>query len=555
MRTLTALTIALGLMSCSTLENGTIALVTGEDDPFTEPTCGDGGNEFCGPAPATLVFSEITILGADGGVGDAQSAPTTLSTQAYSGGSMVTLPQIDSENIDILQATVFDSAKVPIIFGQTLPVAVGGIDGLTLDLFIQRKGQFAILPAPLPFSPEAPIAVILEGRYILVASRTSKQALLYDLLLWALVENEDGGQGSTTLPCEPLSIAPIEGTSYMLIICKEGANSTPIGACAPGTEGGAGAGTGGDLVAFQFDYTGQSCTQQVIAPSGSLWSSVAGGATVIAPNGDAFIVGGTRPASLKMPASNQVLKVGLAVANEEAGVSNVYTTFLSPLKASRLGAAALWSTQNAGSVVVLGGNSDATDVGVEYVGDATADGGMGTAGSVNYPGDLTQGAGAALLDATHVLVAGGTSKDGTVAPARIFYLGCSASTCTAEIVGAGGGVADAGTDASLHDGGSHEGGGKDAGAPNAAVAALVPLVTALGFAEPDAATLFIGTGKSNGDTQAFLVSGASSDGGVEASARAVLLRVQTRKGATAILTPIPSVVVVGGDQSMESYIP
>ena len=555
MRRPTIVTIALGLLSCSTLENGTIALVTGQDDPFTEPACADGGNEFCGAPATSLVFSEITIVGADGGVGDAQSPATTLATQAYTGSSTITLPQISSDNVDILRTTFFDSTDAAVIFGQTLPVAVGGVDGLTLDLFIQRKSQFARMPSPLPSTPDAPIATFFEGRYILVASRTSKQALLYDLLLWALVENSDAGQSSTKLPCKPLSIAPIEGTSYMLILCAEGANSTPTGACAPGTEAGTEAGAGtGDLVAFQFDLSGQSCTQQILAPSSKMWRDVAGGATVIAPNGDAFIVGGTRPASSSLLPTSQILKVGLAVPNEEAGVSSVFTTFLS-LKAQRLGAGAVWSTQNGGELVVLGGNTTTGDIGVELIGGATADGGMGTAGSVNYPGDPTRGEGAAMFDSTHVLVAGGTLPDGTVAPLRLFDLGCGLATCTAQLIGASGGFADAGSpDASRNDGGSSEG-GKEAGGPDAAVAILVPLVTAQGFAEPNASTLFIGPEKKDGDTHAFLVSGALTDGGIATTTTEVPLRVTTRKGATAIQTPIPSVVVLGGDLTMESYIP
>jgi hypothetical protein len=121
--------VVIGLMACSTLESGTISVITGGDepDPFTEPPCVDGGSDaFCGPAPTSIRISAVTLQSDEGGYVDAgpSTPPTVLATAPYDGGAMVALPQISSDDVDILQATAYDSAGTAIIFGETL--APGG---------------------------------------------------------------------------------------------------------------------------------------------------------------------------------------------------------------------------------------------------------------------------------------------------------------------------------------------------------------------------------------------------------------------------------------------
>jgi hypothetical protein len=561
--TISAFTIGGLVVACSTLESGTIGLITGGDDagPFNEPPCAEGGDgAFCGPAPTSIVISEVTIENGDGGTFDAESKPTILGKQPYSGGATITLPQISSDDVDILQATAYDSADAAVIFGQTLPVAVGGIDGLTLDLFVQRKGQFAIMPSPWRSPPTSPLlTTMLEGRYILVASQKSSQALLYDMLLWANVENEDGGQAATTLPCTPLSVAAVPGTTFMLLICNTTDVGSPVG-CEKITSNA----SGGDLIALQYDISGESLCTQVTAPSTSTWQSVAGGATVVAPNGDAFIVGGTRSPSLKLGPSSSAFKIGAAVEDAEGGIASTYASPIT-LNAMREGAVAVWSPYQAGSLVVLGGNevvdgSVGSAAGVEYVSGVTPDAGTAMTTSTGYAGDPTVGEGAALLDSSHILVAGGT-LNGRVAPARVFDLSCgmSMAPCPTQVVRLGG--SDAGSpEGGVDEGGAGDGGPpkgrKDAGSADARAMELVPLLAAQGFAEPDASALFIGTESDGGAAMAFLIAGSEVDGGafIATFAKPVPLRV-SRVGATAIQTPIPSVVVVGGSGTMESYIP
>jgi hypothetical protein len=554
----------LALLACSTLENGTIGIITGGDDsgPFNEPTCMEGGTPFCGPDPTEIVISEITTEGAEGG---SSSTPTVLSKEPYSGGSMITLPQVSSDDVDILQATAFDSDGGAIIFGETLPLSVGGIDGITLDLFVQRMGQFAIMPSPLPSTLESPLTTIIENSFIFANNGGGTEAFIYDLLLWSLAENADGGETGISLPCTPLSIAPIEGTTFLLLICAEGTPSTaPTGACTPLR------GTNSDLVAFQYDVSGESCIAQVCANVGSdsdagsdcpvgenAWNLVAGGATVIAPSGDAFIVGGTRPKSSLGP-SLTVVKVGLAVAEEEAGVSSVYTSFLK-FTSMRQGAAAVWA--NPTGLVVLGGNvASGGSTGVEYLIGVNGEAGTSMDVPLGYPSDMTVGAGAAATGPKTVIMAGGILPDGSVSPMRSFDL-----TCMSGCLETGPDASEAGpADATIQEGGSADGSIHDAGAPEASSIdagspVLVPLRTAQGFAVSSImpagstapspwAALFVGTEKDK-FTHAFLVPSSGQ------SAVEVPLRNPKREGARAILTPIPSVVVIGGDTTMESYIP
>jgi hypothetical protein len=527
--------------SCSTLETGAIGIITGGDDagPFNEPPCAEGGTPFCGPTPTTIVISEITSENSEGGT---STTPTVIATEPYNGASTITLPPISSDDVDIIQATAYDSADAAIIFGETLPVSVGGIDGLTLDLFVQRRGQFAIMPSPFPDPLDAPLVTLFEGRYILAV--TGSSAILYDILLSSLPENGDGGQAPQTLPCTPLSMAPVAGTTFMLLICagddeKDGAS--------------------GDLTAYQYDVSEQSAPLAVTAPAGgstcegvNTWRSVAGGATVIAPNGDVFIVGGTRPKSSGLGPTSCVVKVGAAVVDDDAGTTTLDTPFYA-FQAQRQGAAAVWSS-GAYGLVVLGGNTSSKDPGVEYfAGVASDEGGIAaTHESINYPADMTQGEGATAigLGQSTILVAGGLLPDGGVAPVRRFDLTCTSSSCGPD----GGG----GSDASVREGGASEGGkGKDAGSS----ASLVPLLTAQGFSETSMTAmgltaptewadgaLFVGKEKDE-LTHAFLVSSTGL------SVLEVPLHDAMRKGATAVLTPVPSVVVLGGDVTMESFIP
>jgi hypothetical protein len=516
MRTLALTFLAMGLaaFACSSTESGTIGIVTGEDDagPFNEHECMDGGTPFCGPAPKSIRISEIVIQNADGGLDGATTGPvSTLGDQPYSGGSVISLPQESGDDVVILQATAYDSAGKAIIFGQTLPVQLGGIDGITLDLFVQRKAQFALMPTPFSTTPLPPLLSLFENRLLLVADGTgqSKSASLYDFLLSALDEAADGGMTALNLPCAPLSMAPVPGTTFALLICAQGSNASPSDICPVD------AGTKkdeGDLIAFEYDISGSSCTQRVFPPGGHKWQNVAGGATVIAPNGDAFIVGGTRTKSSGLDATNGVIRVN--ASTEADGGASATVTYLS-FRASRLGAAAAWSTMD--GLVILSGNVDQS-VGVETLSGADNDGSTASPQALNFAADETVGEGVILIDPLTALVAGGTLPDGKVAPVRTFDLSCSTTVCPVK-------TGDSGS--------------------------AVPLTVAQGFLESGATTgpMFVGVGP-GGTTRTYKVNPKSPFAFQE-----VPLQNANRKGTRAIVSPVPSLVVVGGDTTMESYIP
>ncbi len=531
--------LTLGLLSCSTTESGVINLITGgetgSDSPFAEQ-----------PLPTELA---VTATDIEGGT-------TDLIRTAYQAGATLTLPQLSSDNVDTLRATAYDSADAAIIYGQTIvPIQLGGIDGITLDLFVQRKGQFARMPSPVTPAIQSPLATIVDQQFIFVADTKAQQGWLYSLLFWALAEAVDGGPTSTPLPCPPLTVAAISGTTYALFICSE--KSTSIsGAC----QGETAPPDDVDLHAYLYDVSGQPDSCETFAPGSGVdagspfsWTSLAGGSAVTAPNGDVYIVGATRPAMGASGASGpteSVLRYAAPSLND-AGIAQFPRNWFA-LNTPRAGAAALWLTRSTGAagargLVVAGGNQPGDKVGgVEYLASGSVDAGQAFTLTA-YPTDFTAGAGGAMVDETHLLLAGGTAQGGAAAPVRLLDLTCM-SSCMAQT---GGTTGDGGADGGGHDGGPREGGPGDAGAT-----ASIPLATAQGFSWPgDAAPLFVGPSTSKGGvTRAFRV-GVPSTSTAAFAVSEVPLRVPARTGTTAIQTAIPSVVVIGGDTTMESFIP
>jgi hypothetical protein len=525
---LALLVAVLGGLSCSATENGSVALIwnQGDPDPFTEADAA---------APATIVLSAISVQSADGGSSD--DAAIALAQSAYQAGGTLTIPAQDGFDVDILQAALFDSAQNEIIFGRTIPVQLGGIQNTTLDIFVQRTGQFARLPQALATTPLSPLAVTLENEYILIADGSGLSNAtgdsVYDMNAWAFI------QSPIPLPCAPLSIAPLGG-SLVLVICAPMTGT--VASC-----------SGDGVTACAFDASGiVTTTAATLGGASSVcgWADLAGGATVLGTNGDAFIVGGTRSSS----PSDCVLEVGQAGTLADGGFVPGLLT-VGTFNAKRQGAAAAWSATR--GLVIAGGNQSAKDPPVEYLGvGAGADGGtfVSTALSGYVTGDLAQGSGGAIHDADDTLVlAGGTLPDKTVAGVRVFDLkGCS-QDCDPEPESDAGtreGGMDAGADAD-------EDAGVDAGADadeEAGAMASVDLGGAQGFAMTASTALFVGPAgaRPGGETRAFLV---STSGTSVTGVKAVPLQVNSRKGTTAIRSPVASVVVIGGATTMESFVP
>jgi hypothetical protein len=290
--------------------------------------------------------------------------------------SAIDLGSLGFDSVAVLQVYGLDSIGSTRVFGASLPIQYGALDGTTLPLFVQRTGEFARMPAPcdggvcgLSDSRQSPVLSIVGGRFLFIgggsdsANATSIQ--LYDFTTYA------PQVGTPKLHRVPKSIAFI-GTVAWLI---DSAGAT------------------------QFDISNASWID-VAPPMGGTFAEVAGGSTVSAIDGSQFIVGATRLTD----ATDKVL------ALDPKGNSSWLT-----LSAKRAGAAASWVPAG---LVVVGGSPSAA--GVEII-----RGGTVTGSPLPYPPDVSMGAGAAALDPADVLVAGGLMADLTDAGVRAAALGCA----------------------------------------------------------------------------------------------------------------------------------
>ena len=298
------------------------------------------------------------------------------------------------------------------VSGTSIPFALDQLSGITLNMFVQRTGQFSRLPSADGGTAQleggltnTTLLTTLYSRYLLIADGTGKSSAsqLYDTLTWQLLP------APPSLPLPPLSLAYIDTYTGMDASTEAGSISTLL---TLGAEGGA---VWLDLTDSTGSAADAEVTFEASAPNNAIgkpfsFSLVAGGQTVVAPNnpgsGNTYIVGATR---LTGKATTGVLRIS------PSGVPSWAT-----LNTARLGAAAVFVN---GGVYVFGG-SPATDGGsgpngVEFVPD---DASMTSIAAVSpgLPPDTTTGAGAvAFLDGT-VLLAGGVLANGLQAPVRLY---------------------------------------------------------------------------------------------------------------------------------------
>jgi hypothetical protein len=336
--------------------------VTGlETDTFTQA-----------PVPAKL---EVTSI-------DSSGDQTELATASLPASTM-DLGSLDPNSAGIIQVSGFDDAGTRVLAGQSIPVLFGWIDGVTLPVFIQRTGEFARLPDPPSDARPSPVAGVINGRYILVTggaeAALASTTMIYDLMGLAPVTP------AVTLPLTPTSMAFV----------------APL---ADDSDGGS-TDTMGWLInaagVYQYDFT-TGAAASVILPTGFSAADIAGGATVSAPDGSQYIVGATRTTGNPTAA---------VLALDSSGNPSWLT-----LAQARLGAAATWVASV--GLVVTGGS--AMPHGAEHIVVASAL----TGAPYPYPADPSIGSGAAALDGSHVLIAGGVLPDGSSAGVRMIDLSC-----------------------------------------------------------------------------------------------------------------------------------
>ncbi len=379
---LLTLTILSPLISCTTTgDSGLITLVAGGEsaaDVFSSA-----------PAPATLRVDAVTGAG------------TTLSTSTI---ATVSLPAttLDLGNQPETTATILtvtglagaDAGSERVLFGASLPMYLGDLNGYNLNLFVQRTGEFARMSdAGVTDTRTAPTMAIVDGRYVFVGGGEAgdKTTQLFDLLGYTWTTSPP------TLPVVPRSIVFDSLVAWLF------------------DEGGA----------AYYDFSGGTASTSIALPSGGSSGDVAGGATLTDSSGVFYVVGATRSGA----ASSLVLKVDTGDTTQ-SGYPYGYPTWLTASTA-RLGAAAAWAASY--GLVLVGGNTTSDGAGVEFFAQGATVGAPGA-----FSPDPTTGSGAAAIDASHVLLVGGVQGDGvTDAGVRVINLacvqGCAPTSCLASL--------------------------------------------------------------------------------------------------------------------------
>ncbi len=164
----------------------------------------------------------------------------------------------------------------------------------------------------------------------------------------------------------------------------------------------------GDDWAVTVD-TASGAQTTVTLPAGlDNFGEIAGGRTIVAGDGSAYIVGATRAAS----PTSAVLRLS------SSGVPTVLR-----LGTPRAGAAATWAAGR--GLVVAGGSSEGA--GAELIAD-----GASAFSPVPYPADPTTGAALITTDADTALRLGGRDAQGDPAPTVALALGCAKDCVPAD---------------------------------------------------------------------------------------------------------------------------
>lgn len=337
------------LLACSSKPEGTISLVTGaETDVFSRQ-----------PAPTKLVVDAL-----------APNGKTTTIAQSALPASSIDLGNQTQTDVVSLRVSGEDDNGARLVFGSSLFLAYGSLEGATFPIFVQRTGEWARMPKTLD-ARESPVLAILNRRSVLVAggadASRATTATGYDLAALAPLSN------TATLPRAPRSMV-IENNAAVLV---------------------------GDDGATSFSFTDASVAS-IGAPTGMTFADVAGGDAILGDDGTAYIVGATR---VSTPSTSAVLVISTAGA-----------VSLSRLLVPRLGAAAAFVPGK--GLVVFGGSP--TGAGAELLAP-----GASSATALPFKADATSGAGISLLSGSTLIVAGGADATNTSAPTRTLDLSCS----------------------------------------------------------------------------------------------------------------------------------
>lgn len=361
------LSLALAVLAgaCSGSASGTIQLVTGvETDTFS-----------LAPAPVKL---EIQSVGSSGKATVLATAPLPTSN--------VDIGQQSESTLASFQAIGLDAHGKRVVFGASLPVFWGALDGATLPVFVQRVGAFARLPGPLGDARQAPLLADVQGQYLFIAggstSASASSTQIYDFLVLSPLT------GTPTLPLAPSSVAFVGTVGWVFA---------------------------SDGTAKYLDLSSNTSTA-IPSLSGASFADIAGGTTVVGDSGIQYVVGATRGGGSPTSAILVIDPSDTSDTNYQVAGRPRWVNLTYP----RLGASATWVEGR--GLVVAGGS--ATAPGVEIL----AAGAFMTA-PLAYPPDDTVFAGATALSNESVLLAGGVSVQSGAQGSRTLDLTCAAS-CT-----------------------------------------------------------------------------------------------------------------------------
>jgi len=465
--------------ACSNTVQGTLALVTGPDDGFAQT-----------PKPTSLI---VQLIGPD--------ATTKVASVALPTDAALTLPPEPTSNIDIIQVTGFDDADAAVVSGTSLPFDLGAVTSATLNLFVQRTGQFSRLPsadggtATLGTVPSAsPLLTTYFSQFLLIADGTGKSAAtqVYDTFLWQVAS------AAPTLPIAPLSIAYVDGYTGTDAATDAGSVAAFL---TLGANGSASWLNLTDSTSVDAALAFDAMAPQNVAVPGD-FSAVAGGQTIYTQSGMSYIVGATRLTGPPTPGILRISPTGvLSWAN---------------LVHARLGAAA---TYVEGQGLYVFGGSAASDGGSGAAGiESLSDIQFSATVVASVPTDTTKGAGALALDDGSVLLVGGVLGNRQPAPVRLYSP-------------------------------TFLGGGGDAGSAWASLPVTFVSTQVFGLTattSPGGASAVVVGTESSSATSAYLLT--------PMTAKLIPFRVP-RSNARALILPNGSLGVVGGDSgTLESFI-
>ena len=159
--------------------------------------------------------------------------------------------------------TATDTGGNVLVWGQSIPVQLGALDGTTLSIFVQRTGAFAAMPSPLTDARAQPLLAAVGERDGVVAGGSeatlAAQTEIYDFLTWSPLDSPPA-----------LAIAPKSLAAAGLVLLAIN-----------------------DTGAAWLDLTGTT-TPTATAPAGGSFADVSGGATYVAADGTGYVVGATR---------------------------------------------------------------------------------------------------------------------------------------------------------------------------------------------------------------------------------------------------------------------